>query len=81
VQQGNIIEQDQVNKLHIGMTEEEVKNLMGLPTLLNTFNDNRVDYVYTNKAGYGAGTEKIVTLFFQRNRLHLIHQSHTEKFS
>ena len=69
VQQGNIIEQDKVNKLHAGMSEEEVKSLMGTPVLINTFRDNRVNYIYTNKPGYGAGTEKIVTLLFQGGRL------------
>jgi len=69
VQQGNIIEQDKVSKLHAGMSEEEVKSLMGTPVLINTFKDNRVNYIYTNKPGYGAGAEKIVTLLFQGGRL------------
>jgi outer membrane protein assembly factor BamE len=78
VQQGNIIEQAKVDQLHRGMTTEEVKNLMGTPVLMNTFKDNRVDYVYTNKPGYGAGTEKTVTLSFQRGRLENIRQFTTE---
>lgn len=69
VQQGNIIEQDKVNQLHTGMSEEEIKSLMGTPVLINTFRDNRVNYIYTNKPGYGAGTEKMVTLLFQDGRL------------
>jgi outer membrane protein assembly factor BamE len=69
VQQGNIIEQDNVKKLYVGMSEDEVKDIMGTPVLINTFKDNRVDYVYTNKPGYGAGTEKTLTLIFQNNRL------------
>jgi outer membrane protein assembly factor BamE len=69
VQQGNIIEQNNVSKLHAGMSEEEVKNIMGTPVLINTFRDNRVNYVYTNKPGYGEGTEKTITLIFQGNRL------------
>lgn len=69
VQQGNIIEQDKVSKIHTGMSEEEVKSLMGTPVLINTFKDNRVNYIYTNKPGYGPGAEKIVTLLFQGGRL------------
>ncbi len=69
VQQGNLIEQDSFNKLHTGMSKEEVQSLLGTPVLINTFRDNRVDYVYTNKPGYGKGTEKNFTLVFQGDRL------------
>ncbi len=69
VQQGNIIEQDNVNKLHIGMSKEEVQGLLGTPVLINTFRDNRVDYVYTNKPGYGKGVERNLTLIFRGDRL------------
>ncbi len=69
IQQGNIIEQDKVNKLHTGMSKGEVETLMGTPVLINTFNDNRVDYVYTMKRGSNARTEKSVILTFQENRL------------
>ena len=69
IQQGNIIEQDSVNKLHKGMSQEEVRALLGSPVLINTFRDNQVDYVYTNKPGYGKGTEKNITLIFRGDRL------------
>jgi outer membrane protein assembly factor BamE len=69
IQQGNVIEQDKVNKLHIGMSKGEVEALMGTPILINTFNDNRVDYIYTMKHGSEARTEKSVILIFQENRL------------
>ena len=69
VQQGNIIEQDNVNKVHVGMSKEEVQSILGTPVLINTFRDNRVDYVYTNKPGYGKGVEKTLTLIFQGDRL------------
>lgn len=69
IQQGNILEQESVNKLHKGMSQEEVRALLGTPVLINTFRDNRVDYVYTNKPGYGKGTEKNITLVFQGDRL------------
>ncbi|MCE3238031.1 MAG: hypothetical protein K0R24_1012 [Gammaproteobacteria bacterium] len=69
IQQGNIIEQDTVNKLHTGMSKGEVEALMGTPVLMNTFNDNRIDYIYTMKRGSNARTEKSVILTFQENRL------------
>jgi outer membrane protein assembly factor BamE len=69
VQQGNIIEEDNVKQLHAGMSKEEVKNILGTPVLINTFSDTRVDYVYTYKPGYGTGTEKTLTLIFKGDHL------------
>lgn len=73
IEQGNIVEPAMVNRLHLGMTESDVKNIMGSPILLNTFADNRIDYVYTFKSGDGSKqTEKYVTLIFRNHRLNKI---------
>ncbi len=72
IEQGNVITPEMVAKLHTGMTEEQVKNVMGTPMLLNTFDDNRIDYVYTLKPAYGKTTEKTVTLIFRNRRLQQI---------
>jgi len=69
IEQGNIITPEMVNKLHTGMTEEQVKNIMGTPMLLNTFDNNRIDYVYTYRPAYDKTTEKNVTLIFRNHRL------------
>ncbi len=75
IQQGNLFTPDMVSRLHPGMTMAQVKNVMGTPVLMNTFNGNRVDYVYTYKPGWGATTEKYVTLVFRKGRLHMIDRS------
>lgn len=80
VQQGNIIDQNLVSKLHTGMSREAVKDVMGAPVLINTFNDDRINYIYTLKPGYGPGTEKTVTLLFQGDHLKRISQSTDDKF-
>lgn len=69
IEQGNIMTPETANQLHTGMTQAEVKNIMGTPILLNTFRDNRVDYIYTFKPGRGPTTEKYITLIFQNDRL------------
>jgi len=69
IEQGNIVTQDMVNRIHTGMTMEQVKNIMGSPVLLNTFADNRVDYVYTFNPGYGNMAERYVTLTFSHGRV------------
>lgn len=65
IEQGNIICQDMINRLHPGMTVAQVQNVMGSPILMNTFTNDRIDYVYTNRPGYGQPMEKLVTLIFK----------------
>lgn len=69
IEQGNVITPEMVGKLHTGMSEDQVKNIMGTPMLLNTFDDNRIDYVYTYKPAHGEMTEKNLTLVFSNHRL------------
>lgn len=69
IEQGNVLTPEMANQLHRGMSPAEVKQIMGTPVLMNTFNDNRFDYIYTFKPGRGATTEKRIVLQFQNNSL------------
>ncbi|HLB58417.1 MAG TPA: outer membrane protein assembly factor BamE [Gammaproteobacteria bacterium] len=69
IEQGNVLPPDAMQKLHVGMTEVQVKEMLGTPILLNTFNDNRVDYVYTYKPSHSVMSEKCITLIFRKGRL------------
>ncbi len=69
IEQGNVMTPEMTSQLHTGMSIEEVKNVMGSPMLMNTFNDNRIDYVYTFKPGNGTMTEKKLTLSFKNGVL------------
>jgi outer membrane protein assembly factor BamE len=69
IEQGNIVTQEMLNKVHTGMTPSQVRTMMGNPVLTNVFDPNRLDYVYTFKPGYGPGTETYVTFIFRNGRL------------
>ncbi len=69
IEEGNVLTQEQINHLHRGMSQADVKNLLGTPMVLNTFRDNRMDYVYSMKTGQGKVSIQEVTLTFQRNKL------------
>src|SRR5689334_9608956 len=69
IEQGNVFTQEDVSRLHTGMSESEVKSIMGTPTLVNIFTPNRIDYLYVWRPGYGQPTEKRVTCLFQNGRL------------
>lgn len=47
IQQGNLIDDEQVQKLEAGMSKEEVEDIMGTPLSTDLFNPNRTIYVYS----------------------------------
>ncbi len=72
VVQGNHFTLADVDALHVGMSEENVKAIMGSPTLMNIFTPNRVTYIYTYQPSYGQRTEKRVICLFIQGRLQSI---------
>lgn len=75
ITQGNIITPSNVSRLHHGMSQDEVEQVMGAPTLSNIFTPNRIEYVYTNQPGGGTMSEQRVTCLFSNGRLVDIQQS------
>ena len=56
-----------VDRLHLGMDERQVKDIMGAPVLTNIIDHTRVTYVYTSQIGSNSRIEKRVTLVFDHN--------------
>ena len=46
VNQGNYLSQDMIDKLKVGMTQQQVKQLLGTPLIASPFRADRWDYVY-----------------------------------
>jgi outer membrane protein assembly factor BamE len=46
VNQGNYLSQDMVDKLNVGMTQQQVRQLLGTPLVASPFRPDRWDYVY-----------------------------------
>ena len=70
VVQGNFISSEQYASLKLGMTREQVRQIMGTPLLASFFHANRWDYVFEFKReGETIGKERRVTLFFQGDQL------------
>lgn len=69
VQQGNWITSNEVAQLQVGMTREQVRFILGTPTLLDIFRTDRWDYPYYNKPGYGKEQERKFTVWFDGDSL------------
>lgn len=69
IQQGNMIDQEMVDKLQIGMTKTQVRYLLGTPLLVDTFHLERWDYIYRMKDGGEEAEQTRISLSFEDDRL------------
>lgn len=70
IEQGNEINQSNVQQLKVGMTQAQVQQIMGgNPVLSNNLNSNRWDYVYSTRKGSKQLSLQRVSLFFQNGIL------------
>ncbi len=46
INQGNYVTQDQVDRLKVGLTRQQVKSALGTPLVTDAFHANRWDYAY-----------------------------------
>jgi outer membrane protein assembly factor BamE len=69
VAQGNEVTQEMVDQLRPGMTQSQVRYVMGTPLLTDTFNQNRWDYIYQMVEEDERTEKRRVTLYFENNRL------------
>lgn len=52
VQQGNLLDVEQVDQVQAGMTRSQVRFLLGTPMVIDTFDADRWDYVYSLRRGH-----------------------------
>lgn len=58
IAQGNLIEQEDLDQVEVGMTRNQVRFLLGTPLIDDPFNLERWDYVYYIKLGREDATFK-----------------------
>ncbi len=52
VQQGNLLDVEQVTQVEVGMTRSQVRFLLGTPMVIDSFSADRWDYVYSLRRGH-----------------------------
>ena len=65
IQQGNQVNTEDLDRLKIGMTREQVKYLLGTPLLQDSFHQNRWDYLYYLQPGKQEARQSRISLYFE----------------
>jgi outer membrane protein assembly factor BamE len=69
VQQGNLITEEMIDSVQIGMNQRQVRYLLGTPLLQDMFHQDRWDYTYTMRRGRNPMEVKPLTLWFKDDAL------------
>lgn len=70
ISQGNLIKQDDLDQVEVGMTRNQIRFLLGTPMVDDPFHADRWDYVYYLKIGrQQADFTRWVSIFFEGDRV------------
>ncbi len=67
--QGNLIDEEKLAEVEIGMEPRQVRRLLGTPLLTDTFTKNRWDYYYSLRQGTVTEVHHHITVFFENGRV------------
>jgi len=69
IEQGNILTQEMIDQLEPGMTQRQVKFILGTPLVRDSLNQNRWDYRYLLRIGNETLKQSLVTIYFDGDNL------------
>ena len=69
IQQGNALEQEDLDELYIGMNRRQVLFVLGTPSVRDPFHQDRWDYVQTYSRRGNPPVQRTVTLHFENDAL------------
>jgi outer membrane protein assembly factor BamE len=75
IQQGNLLDPEQVDQVEVGMTRSQVRFLLGTPMVIDTFDPARWDYVYSLRRGHQRKVaRRHLIVWFERDTVSRIEQ-------
>jgi outer membrane protein assembly factor BamE len=78
IQQGNFLENKEIDQITVGMTRSQVWYLLGTPIVGNAFQNSRWDYVYFLKHGRTNKTDqRHFTVYFEDDKVTRIERRET----
>ena len=72
IEQGNLVDQEMIEQLELGMSRRQVRFIMGSPLVEDTFNPDRWDYPYVIRNGRDIIREAQVSIYFDGDVLERI---------
>jgi outer membrane protein assembly factor BamE len=69
LEQGNVFTVDKIDQIQPGMSEEQVRYVLGTPMLHDVFHTNRWDYIYIDKPNNGKEIRQHVAIYFDNGRV------------
>ncbi len=69
IHQGNVITLQDINKIKIGMTKEEVEKILGSPAIIDLFHNNQWEYINYSKMPNSQDIKYHISLKFAGNTL------------
>lgn len=75
IRQGNLITPEMRERLKVGMSQTQVRALLGQPLVMDPFHPGRWDYVYTYEHSHVLKEKQHMTLYFTGGTLSRIDDS------
>jgi outer membrane protein assembly factor BamE len=80
IQQGNLLDTKDIEQVKMGMTQAQVRYVLGTPMMVDTFTKDRWDYVYYLKKGQMRTPEqRHLVVYFDNGAVSKIEQRDPEK--
>ena len=73
IQQGNLLDEEDINQVDLGMTRSQVQFLLGTPMVADSFHRDRWDYAYYFRRGRSRDADRRwIVVYFQNDRVQRI---------
>lgn len=70
IQQGNLLDDEDINQVDVGMTRSQVQFLLGTPMVSDSFHRDRWDYAYYYRRGRSPDLlKRWVVVYFENDRV------------
>ena len=70
IQQGNLLEEDVIEQIELGMTRSQVQFLLGTPMIADSFHQDRWDYTYYFRRGRSRNVDqRWLIVFFEEDEV------------